>query len=175
MKTKMVASALAFAAFFNAHAADHAPLLDQGNDVDQMLALQEDVELANAPVNSQEKLISYLSANPSSVFFKLPASAQESFKSSLVFTDKGLASYYYESLTKYLTTKQIYQLLSLFGAQKTISFIPGITASNPMEKNIIVSESPYTPTPRSGNICIINGSSSQCRPEYGSMCSRACQ
>ncbi|WP_139120007.1 hypothetical protein [Xanthomonas graminis] len=178
MVIKSIFLALSLMASFGVYAEDAAASLSQTTYVDEVLLLQQEVELATAPVKSKEKFSLYFSATPSSVFFKLPVSVQDSFRKSLVFTEKGLASYSYASLSDYLSVQQIYELLSIFGAQKTISSIPGIVAKTSIEKKIIDSNAP-TATPMGlgeGKVCVINGSTKQiqCMPRYKSVCSRAC-
>ncbi|MGW8341274.1 hypothetical protein ACWGY7_14455 [Xanthomonas axonopodis pv. khayae] len=99
---------------------------------------------------------------------------QESFTRSMVFTEKGLASYSYNGLTDYLSTKEIYELLSLFGVQKTISAIPGVIAKNSIETKIIEGNTQIGPAANRDTYCLINGPQRLCRPEYRSICSQAC-
>jgi hypothetical protein len=79
----------------------------------------------NQPVSqilSAQELDTYLRTTPSSPLDRLPAAAKQSFIASLVFTEDGLASYSYTELET-LSPAEIYQILSLFGAERTSSMV----------------------------------------------------
>ncbi|MGW8340507.1 hypothetical protein ACWGY7_20630 [Xanthomonas axonopodis pv. khayae] len=138
-------------------------------------SLQEDVDLATAQIRSSKQFEAYLAATPSSVAFKLPPSVLNKFRRSMVFTERGLASFSYDGLTDYLNTKELYELLSIFGVQRNISSIPGVVGKNEIERKIIeANDSGLDINPRQNSYCLINQGSSSCKPEYKSICSQAC-
>lgn len=59
-------------------------------------------------------------------FRKLRSQAQAEFISSLVFSDKGLASYNFKVIEDSLSVTEAYELLSLFGVQDTIRHLKGL-------------------------------------------------
>ncbi|WP_244220723.1 hypothetical protein [Xanthomonas vasicola] len=148
-----------------------APPSSDGELLKSSSILQEEVDLATARIRSSKQFEAYLAATPSSVAFKLPPSVLNNFRRSMVFTERGLASFSYDRLTDYLNTKELYELLSMFGVQRTISSIPGIFAKNEIERKIIEVNDV---NPRQDSYCLINQGSSSCRYEYKSMCSQAC-
>lgn len=87
----------------------------------------ENVVLAYAPINSLEQLDDHMNAPTlDSPMMALSQSARERFMAGLQFGSQGLASYDYEPITSELTAAQAYRLLSLFGAQRTLSLLPGL-------------------------------------------------
>lgn len=64
---------------------------------------------------------------------QLPEDARKRFTDSLVFSERGLASFSYPELRSNLDGFQIYQLLALFGAQHSLVAIPGIRGLNTAE------------------------------------------
>ncbi|MFB9112630.1 hypothetical protein QSH39_009635 [Xanthomonas arboricola pv. corylina] len=103
-----------------------APPSSDGELLKSSSSLQEEVDLATARIRSSKQFEAYLAATPSSVAFKLPPSVLNNFRRSMVFTERGLASFSYDGLTDYLNTKELYELLSMFGVPRTISSIPGV-------------------------------------------------
>lgn len=77
-----------------------------------------------APIQSAADLQQYQvdHARIGSPLDRLSPSAKQRFLSSLTFSDKGLASFSYADLQDELTPSQIYQVLTLFGVQRTASF-----------------------------------------------------
>ncbi|WP_448098081.1 hypothetical protein [Luteibacter yeojuensis] len=87
---------------------------------------QRQIDEARAPIKSEADLQNYLVAEqPNSPLNKLSPAAKAKFLSSLRFGDKALGSYNYEVLENELTASQIYDILSLFGAQATTHLISG--------------------------------------------------
>ncbi|MBD4194327.1 hypothetical protein GUH50_18995 [Xanthomonas citri pv. citri] len=148
-----------------------APPSSDGELLKSSSILQEEVDLATARIRSSKQFEAYLAATPSSVAFKLPPSVLSKFRRSMVFTERGLASFSYDGLIDYLNTKELYELLGLFGVQRTISSIPGIVGKNEIERKIIEVNDI---NPRQDSYCLINQGSNSCKYEYKSMCSQAC-
>lgn len=99
---------------------------------------QRALDEARAPIKSQADLQKYLSTEQaSSPLNKLTSESKNRFLSSLVFSDKGLASYNYEELQDQLTASQIYDILGLFGAQATTSLIKGAAVENNVDRLIM--------------------------------------
>lgn len=71
-----------------------------------------------APVKSRKELLKVM--NGPSALDLLSEQGRQLFIESLVFKKKGLASYNYQVLTDELNEQQIYQVLSLFGAQYSL-------------------------------------------------------
>lgn len=174
MKNYFLLPVIAALIFSSSHAFAQAPSADESALFNRSLQLQQDADLAVAQIRSVKQFNAYLASAPSSVAFKLPPSVLKGFTRSMVFTEKGLASYSYNGLTDYLSTKEIYELLSLFGVQKTISAIPGIFAKNSIETKIIEGNTQIGPAANRDTYCLINGPQRLCRPEYRSICSQAC-
>jgi superfamily I DNA/RNA helicase len=86
-------------------------------------------EIANrmAVVRNKAELASYLASAPkNSPLMLLSKGARQRFLQSLIFTDRGLASFQYSELRSELNASQIYRLLSIFGAQNSTKSIPGL-------------------------------------------------
>lgn len=90
--------------------------------------MARDLAYQLAPIKSEKDLHIYLAKNSGNLnpLRSLSKGAQQRFLQSLVFTDKGLASFDYSDLRVELTAAQIYQLLSVFGAQHSTKSIPGL-------------------------------------------------
>lgn len=71
-----------------------------------------------APVKSRKELLKVM--NGPNALDLLSEQGRQLFIESLVFKKKGLASYNYQVLTDELNEQQIYQVLSLFGAQYSL-------------------------------------------------------
>ena len=95
------------------------------------------IDAATAPIRSQDDLRNHLAAMPSSPIYKLTPHSRAIFLSSLVFTNRGLASYSYVSLAG-ISVSDAYQILMLFGAQGTIGDVPNLESISPLDKAIIL-------------------------------------
>ncbi|MEX1829016.1 hypothetical protein [Luteibacter sp. CQ10] len=90
------------------------------------ISYQREIDEARAPIKSESDLRKYLlTESLSSPLNRLSPDAKARFISSLIFSEKGLGSYNYQSLEDELTASQIYDVLSLFGAQATTHLISG--------------------------------------------------
>jgi hypothetical protein len=79
-------------------------------------------DASSAQIRSTAELEAYLQITPSSPLNKLSPEARQRFTTSLVFTAKGLGSYDYSDL-KALSGPEVYEVLSLFGAQSGTALI----------------------------------------------------
>lgn len=86
-----------------------------------------------APIKSKADIQSYLArtAGGKTPLSALSHGAKRRFLQSLVFTDRGLASFDYRDLRVELTATQIHEILSLFGVQRSINAIPGLRVVSP--------------------------------------------
>lgn len=82
-----------------------------------------------APIRSRGELAAYLQSRKESPFNVLSQRSLQLFVDSLVFTEHGLASYRYRELESEMSPRQAFELLSLFGAQKTLSNLHFANAS----------------------------------------------
>lgn len=80
-------------------------------------------ESALAPIRSASDLNAYLSSRKTSPLSALSDRSRKIFVESLVFTEHGLASYRFRELESELTPRQAFELLSLFGVQKTVGYL----------------------------------------------------
>lgn len=89
--------------------------------------LNEDIALSLAPIRSQAELQSYLRTTPKSTspLERLSPAAKKRFLASLSFNENGITGFSYDDLESELTASQIYQVLSLFGAQHITSQLGG--------------------------------------------------
>lgn len=78
-------------------------------------------DIALSRIRSAADLDSYLQAHETSPLDALSEPSRKRFVESLVFTDQGLGSYRYRELEEELSPRQAFELLSLFGAQKTVA------------------------------------------------------
>ncbi|UPG92808.1 hypothetical protein [Luteibacter aegosomatissinici] len=85
------------------------------------------VDRAAAPIHSEDDLYRYTTLTPKaqSPLSLLSPQGQKRFLSSLKFNDNGLVGFNYADLRNELTPVQIYQVLSLFGAQRLAAVVAG--------------------------------------------------
>jgi hypothetical protein len=171
MKLGLLAAAMA--ALLNVMPAYCTPAVDMQHepDVQSMEAAERELAFQLAPIKSQEDLRLYLLENQDqeSPLMLLSPGAKARFLDSLVFTKGGLASFDYRDIQAELTATQAYQLLALFGAQRSTKAIPGLRISSPSDAAIVESgsdptimadyqdywcASPATCDRRVGSICI---------------------
>lgn len=114
------------------HAQDASQLLREQALMDQ------DIALALAPIRSQVQLQRHLQTNGrNSPIATLTPAAQKRFLASLRFNEKGITSFSYDDLQAELTASQIYQVLSLFGAQHTTSFMRNARVVTPTDQALL--------------------------------------
>lgn len=101
--------------------------------------LRRELSYALAPIKSSNDLESYLydTAQSFSPLDRLSPSGKRRFLESLTFTERGLASYDFADLEAELSVTEIYQVLSLFGAQHTTPMIKGARVASDTDNAII--------------------------------------
>ena len=134
MKT-VVASALVWFAYSVA-AAEAPPAIStspaqtqRSNDAATTVALrQRQLDFIAAPIKSAIDLQAYLAMMPKSLspIEKLSPGAKRRFLDGLVFNENGLVGYDYADLATELPASDVYRLMSLFGAQRTVPLIRGL-------------------------------------------------
>ena len=104
----------------------------------QQEMLQQDVALKLAPIKSTADLERHLRvAGSSSPLAPLSAAGKRRFLASLKFNETGLTSFGYGDLQAELTASQIYQVMSLFGAQHTVSMMRNIRTQDAVDEQIM--------------------------------------
>lgn len=99
---------------------------------------RQHVEQALAPIQSRQDLDDYLrQASSHSPLNRLSPDARKRFLDSLVFNQNGLVGYRYDDLSAELSATEAYQILSLFGAQRTASLVKGIRVTTPLDREIM--------------------------------------
>ncbi|AUI05852.1 MULTISPECIES: hypothetical protein [Stenotrophomonas] len=113
-----------------------------GDDVASVTGA-ENVSLMHAPVNSRGRLdLHMIELSPESPLMLLSPLARKQFVDSLVFGDRGLASFSYEPIVSELSAGEAYRLLSLFGAQRAIVHIPGLRQESEADHVVVQSANP---------------------------------
>ena len=106
--------------------------------IHQQDMLQQDVALKLAPVKSAADLERHLrTAGAQSPLAPLSAGAKRRFISSLRFNESGITSFGYGDLQAELTASQIYQVMSLFGAQHTVAMMRNIRTKDAIDEQIM--------------------------------------
>lgn len=98
----------------------------------------------NQPVSqilSAQDLDIYLRTTPNSPLDRLSSEAKQLFIDSLVFTENGLGSFRYVDLAA-LSPTEIYQILSLFGVERTTSLVTKAPVSSGIAKPVIQQSAP---------------------------------
>jgi hypothetical protein len=139
---------------YSACASDH----DQEPTIDQAQSPQ---------IRSAEELSVYLRTTQNSPLDHLSATAKQRFLDSLVFSDGGLGSFRYTELEP-LSATEIYQILSLFGAERTTSMITKDRAPSDSDRAAL-RRAPSED--HEGYYC---AGPVTCRPETGSICMSGC-
>lgn len=103
---------------------------------------------AAAPIKSTSDLQVYFATtgNRATPFSRLSDSARHRFIESLTFNEKGLTGFSYADLQAELSATEIYQLLSLFGAQHLTSSIKGAAIRTPLDAAIMNAGSTISPS-----------------------------
>jgi hypothetical protein len=131
----VAASALVWFAYSVA-AAQVPPFISTGsaqtqprNDAETTVALrQHQLDFIAAPIKSASDLQAYLALMPKALspLEKLSPGAKKRFLNGLVFNENGLVGYDYSDLAAELPASDVYRLMSLFGAQRTVRLIGGL-------------------------------------------------
>lgn len=99
--------------------------------------IERDLAYQTAPIKSQAQLKTYLQSGGWTPLSALSNGAQQRFLLSLVFTERGLASFDTYDLRTELTATQVYKILALFGAQHTTKSIPGLQIRDATDAAIV--------------------------------------
>ena len=114
-------------------------------DADYLRSLElqrRDKDLALAKIKSSADLTAYMGAMPkSSPLLRLSAAERGRFLQSLTFNEKGVTSFDYSDLQATLSASEIYEVLSLFGAQRVTPLIKGARINSEADRAIMASPS----------------------------------
>ncbi|MBD3653169.1 hypothetical protein [Kangiella sp.] len=124
-----------------------------------------------APVKSYNELIN-MAAKESPLDALSPA-AKQRFIDSVVFTEEGVAGFYYKDLELELTPSEIHKILSLIGAQHMTSAFKKARVETKADYSILYSKDPKSPD---GNFlldyyCYQRAS---CEESTGKACTKNC-
>lgn len=114
-------------------------------------------------IQSARDLETHLQTTPDSPLNRMSPDARQRFVDSLVFTDRGLASYRYVELQS-LSTTDVFEILNLFGVERTAPTISKETA--PSNFSEIIGDGD-----REGYWC---SSHATCSVASGSICTSNC-
>jgi hypothetical protein len=89
-----------------------------------------------APIKSQFDLMQYIQNHPGSSIDMLSPSAKQRFISSVTFNETGLTGFDYSDLRAELTVSQVYQILSLFGAQRVTHMVHGARVATAIDRTL---------------------------------------
>jgi hypothetical protein len=126
--------------------------------------MRNEIDNDMAMIRSEADLKSYLQSAPISrtPLGKLSLSAQRQFLASLTFNEKGLTGFNYRALPDELSVSEIYQVLSLFGMQRTTAMIPDARIETSVDAAIMRHISPQACPPRGPKI-----QGSEVSPQFG--------
>ncbi|WP_369913955.1 hypothetical protein AB8810_13100 [Xanthomonas sp. NCPPB 3005] len=141
-------------------------------------AEQQKIIRKNALVHSQVGLFEYLkkSKGGDSPLDSLSPSARARFIESLKLNEGGVTSFYYADIEAELNSSQAYALLSLFGLQSTLRFMPKLRVDNDSDREIMRafgSGTPGIPLPEDHNDYWCSGRAT-CSRNVGSICTGNC-
>lgn len=91
---------------------------------------------AVATIKSRADLDEYLMTVPArlSALAVLSSGARQRFAEGLVFNKHGLVSYDHSDIVTELSASEIYRLMSLFGAQRTVPLISGLRIESELDR-----------------------------------------
>jgi hypothetical protein len=102
------------------------------------VARREQIIALTAPIRSEGALKSYLADLPkNSPLIYFSAEARTKFLDSLTFGPDGLSGFKYSPIEDELTPTQAYELLSLFGVQRTVSSLSGLRKESSLDEMIM--------------------------------------
>ena len=143
--------------------------------------LDQDISLSLAPVKSTSDLETYIKNTPDHIspLNKLPPQSRNTFIESLTFNKNGLTGFNYAELQKHLTASEIYQIMSLFGAQHTTKLMKGIKINSSIDEAIMTNGAsdkggPLCPTQPCDYSDYRCESRATCGPSIFSICLRTC-
>lgn len=139
---------------------------------------QQKIMRKNAPVHSNALLAAHLmkAKDSGSPLNLLSPTARARFVDSLKFNEGGVTSFYYADIESELTSSQAYELLSLFGLQSMLQYMPKIRISSDEDLDIMRAYGGGTiglPLPDDHNDywCTSRGT---CSRNVGSICTSNC-
>jgi hypothetical protein len=97
-----------------------------------------------ASIRSASALDAHLRETPSSPLNRMSAEGKQRFLDSLVFSEKGLASYRYAELRAELTPVEIEQVLGLFGVDRNASLLTRTPSSASSLDDVDIGPDPDT-------------------------------
>ena len=113
------------------------------NYLGELQQRQNKLDFLLAPIKSENDLTRHLQdIQHSSPLDKLSPGGKQHFLASLRFNENGLVSYDYSDLRAEMTASEIYQVLSLFGAQHTATMIKDARIVDEADKLILTSPQP---------------------------------
>lgn len=125
---------------------------------------------ATSQIMSAKELDTYLQTTPNSPLDRLPAAAKQRFIASLVFNENGLAGYQYSDLQA-LSPTEVYQILSLFGAEHTSSLVTRGSTAGTSGNLAKPTTQQNAPTDYMDYYC---AGRATCDPRLGSICMGSC-
>lgn len=137
-------------------------------------------------IASKTAWLEHIARNSDFPLNKRPPLVLRNFVDSLAFTPKGLGSYSYLGLSLHLTTSEIHQVLSVFGAQETITAIANLRVSSAEHALAVrpasdVCEEPDSPLCQVGggrsktdHVCSNDGGGYGCNYSFGDICASSC-
>ncbi|EPF74626.1 hypothetical protein [Acinetobacter rudis] len=104
-----------------------------------IISEQSQLNLLVAPIKSLDDLNAYMRNTPKAKnpIEKLSTNGKARFLSSLRFNEKGLTSFGHLDLEAELSASEIYQILSLFGAQELISTTSNLVIKNDFDRMVV--------------------------------------
>jgi hypothetical protein len=108
----------------------------QNVDLATTVARQHQLDFIAAPIKSSSDLQAHLAMMPKALspIEKLSPGAKRRFLAGLVFNENGLVSYDYSDLAAELPASDVYRVMSLFGAQRTVPLIKGLRTEGGADK-----------------------------------------
>ncbi|WKD48172.1 hypothetical protein [Microbulbifer spongiae] len=101
-----------------------------------------EMDFQAAPIKTKAQLDSYLAVTPieNTPFKALAETEREIFIDTLVFTDKGLASFHADVLSYGPTATEVYNILALFGSQSATPSLHALTIESEADRSIMASD-----------------------------------
>lgn len=144
----------------------------EGAMADQVSIALREASRSAAPLKSLADVDLHLRDVPATPLLALNEDQRRRFVNSLVFTDKGLASYSWLSLTE-LSIVDRYRILALFGAQNDLTKLPYMPVKSEAEESMIFLASlqdGLSMTQRNSVCWVREPNVVRCEYEYGANC-----
>ncbi|MCD7099703.1 hypothetical protein [Stenotrophomonas sp. MMGLT7] len=129
-----------------------------------------------APIHSAEQLAGFLAKtkDTASPIDLLSPVAKARFVDSLRFNETGVTSFYYADIESELNSSQAYELLSTFGLQSTLAFMPKLRVDNAKDREIMTAFSDEVPLLMADHENYWCSSRATCSRDIGSICMSGC-